>query len=239
MPLDRVLEPEIMDTTEEAMSYNGMDHSEVNRIFVDDLLAAMADHPPPKSPSRLRPEDEEAASLDILDLGTGTGLIVVELCNRLPECRVMAADAAASMLDMAMLNIEVNSLRYRVQLDQVDAKALHYQDGQFGVVMSNSLIHHIPEPIAALREAVRVTAPGGLLFFRDLLRPESTEELERLVETYAGKEEPFARKMFADSLHAALTLAEIRDLVSSLGFPADSVEQTSDRHWTWKAVRSP
>jgi ubiquinone/menaquinone biosynthesis C-methylase UbiE len=238
MPLPRVLEPEVMDTTEDATSYNGMDHSAVNRVFVDDLLAAMTEHSPPKSRSRLMPDDDDAASLDILDLGTGTALIVIELCNRLQECRVMAADAAGSMLELAQFNLEVNSLRHRVQLDQIDAKALHYQNGQFGVVMSNSLIHHIPEPIAALREAVRVTAPGGLLFFRDLLRPESTEQLEQLVETYAGNEEPYAKRMFAESLHAALTLDEIRELVSSLGFPAESVQQTTDRHWTWNSIRS-
>ena len=102
--------------------------------------------------------------------------------------------------------------------------------------MSNSLIHHIPEPIAALKEAVRVTAPGGLLFFRDLLRPETKEQLDALVQTYAGNEEAGAQQMFGESLHAALSLTEIRDLISSLGFDPESVQQTTDRHWTWKAV---
>lgn len=237
--IPRILEPEVMDTPAEALSYNAMDHSTVNRVFVDDLLAFLAEAPPPKSPSRLVPEDEEAATLDILDLGTGTALIVVELCSRLAECRVMAADAAAAMLDLALYNIEVASLRHRVQLDQIDAKALHYMDGQFGVVMSNSLIHHIPEPLIALQEAVRVTAPGGLIFFRDLLRPETKEQLEALVQTYAGNEEDGARKMFAESLHAALTLDEIRALVETLGFAPEGVQQTTDRHWTWQAVKRP
>jgi ubiquinone/menaquinone biosynthesis C-methylase UbiE len=236
--LPRILEPEVMDTPEEATSYNTMDHSAVNTLFVTDLLAFFAEASPPQSRSRLMPDDDEAATLDILDLGTGTALIVVELCNRLAECRVMAADAAASMLDLALYNIEVSGQRHRIQLDQIDAKALHYMDGQFGVVMSNSLIHHIPEPLAALKEAVRVTMPGGLLFFRDLLRPENTEQLTQLVQTYAGNEEPFAQKMFAESLHAALTLEEIREMVSSLGFAPETVQQTSDRHWTWKAVKS-
>ena len=39
MALKRVLEPEVMDTPEEARDYDGMDHSEVNQLFVDDLLA--------------------------------------------------------------------------------------------------------------------------------------------------------------------------------------------------------
>ena len=40
---------------------------------------------------------------------------------------------------------------------------------------------------------------------------------------------------FAESLHAALSLDEIRGLVASLGFAAADVQQTSDRHWTWAA----
>ncbi len=39
--LDRVLEPEVMDTVEEAVDYDAMDHAEVNRRFVDDLLAVL------------------------------------------------------------------------------------------------------------------------------------------------------------------------------------------------------
>ena len=95
MPLPRILEPEVMDTPEEASSYNAMDHSAVNTLFVTDLLAMFAETPPPKSRSRLMPDDDDAASLDILDLGTGTAQIVVELCNRLAECRVDQARTKA------------------------------------------------------------------------------------------------------------------------------------------------
>jgi ubiquinone/menaquinone biosynthesis C-methylase UbiE len=89
----------------------------------------------------------------------------------------------------------------------------------------------------ALREAVRVTAPGGRLFFRDLLRPDTIEQLRGLVAQYAGSEADAAQRMFADSLHAALSLAEIREFVASLGFAAETVQATSDRHWTWNARR--
>ena len=39
--LPRVLEPEVMDTVAEAVDYNSMDHSEVNRLFVDNFLDAL------------------------------------------------------------------------------------------------------------------------------------------------------------------------------------------------------
>ena len=142
--LPRVLEPEVMDTTEEAEDYDAMDHSAVNRVFVADLLAAIGN-----------------SALDILDLGTGTALIPIELCETFAGCRVMAADAAVHMLELARYNIEVHNLTHRIELAHVDAKRLPFADGMFDVTMSNSIIHHIPEPIAALREAVRVTRRGG------------------------------------------------------------------------------
>lgn len=206
-----------MDTPEEARDYNEMDHSEVNRIFVDDLLAC-----------------GEIAG-DILDLGTGTALIPIELCARVEACRVMASEMSVSMLDLAVYNLAVSPAGGRIQLDQADAKQLHYDDDQFDVVMSNSIVHHIPEPVAVLREAARVARPGGLLFFRDLMRPAQSEDVSRLVATYAAGANEHQQKMFADSLRAALSLEEIRKLVSSLGFNDDTVQATSDRHWTWIA----
>src|SRR5262245_64499112 len=71
MPLDRILEPEVMDSPEEANDYDAMDHAAVNQVFVDELLAALSLAPSPQPP----------APLDILDLGSGTGLIPVELCR--------------------------------------------------------------------------------------------------------------------------------------------------------------
>jgi ubiquinone/menaquinone biosynthesis C-methylase UbiE len=228
MTLSRILEPEVMDSAAEAADYDAMDHAEVNRRFVDDLLAAISN-------PEFRIQNSE---LDILDLGTGTALIPIELCKRFQNCRIMAADAAVSMLELARYNVEVNSLTERIELAHVDAKRLPFADGMFDVVMSNSIIHHIPEPIHVLREAVRVTKPGGLLFFRDLLRPNTDAELTRLVATYTPGATANQQRLFAESLHAALSLDEIRDLITSLGFSAGAIQQTSDRHWTWSTIKS-
>jgi SAM-dependent methyltransferase len=103
--------------------------------------------------------------------------------------------------------------------------------------MSNSIVHHIPEPAGVLQEALRVLAPGGWIFFRDLLRPETGEDVQRLVQTYAGQESARQQKLFDDSLRAALSLAEIRTLVEPLGFDPETVQATSDRHWTWSGQK--
>lgn len=217
MAIPRILEPEAMDTPDEAREYDAMDHSHVNRVFVDDLLAA------------------GFAAGDLLDLGTGTALIPIELCRRDSECRVMATDLAGHMLDLASFNLELRGYATRVQLQQADAKRLPFASDMFDAVVSNSIVHHVPEPRAVFGEALRVTKPGGLLFFRDLFRPYSLEELRRIVEAYAGQESERARQLFGDSLHAALTVDEVRQLVGEFGFAADTVQATSDRHWTWIA----
>jgi ubiquinone/menaquinone biosynthesis C-methylase UbiE len=215
--LKRILEPEVMETLEEAINYDAMDHRAVNESFVADLLAT------------------GSLGEDLLDLGTGTALIPIQLCRQDESVRVLAVDAAEQMLNLARNNIEMDSLTDRIQLDLVDAKSLAYEDNRFTTVISNSIVHHIPEPRAVLAEAVRVTAPDGLLFFRDLLRPDNDAEVERLVATYAGEENERQRQMFDDSLRAALSLEEIREMVAEFGFPAESVQATSDRHWTWSA----
>jgi ubiquinone/menaquinone biosynthesis C-methylase UbiE len=219
MPLQRVLEPEMMDSVDEATAYDSMDHSAVNQMFVDDLLAVQ---PNPG---------------DTLDLGTGTAQIPVVLCRAHKTCRVLAVDAAVAMLELARYNVEAAGLIHRVQLAQVDAKSLPFEDGMFETVVSNSIVHHVPQPAEVLAEAVRVTAAGGRLFFRDLLRPANNESLAALVDTYAATCNDHQRRMFAESLHAALDLAEIRGLVAQLGFDPATVNQTSDRHWTWSAVK--
>jgi ubiquinone/menaquinone biosynthesis C-methylase UbiE len=218
--LPRVLEPEYMDTDEEAVEYDMMDHSTVNRKFAEELLA------------------QGNLGRDILDLGTGTARIPIELCKRCEDVRVMASDAAVSMLELARYNLEVESMIGRIVLHHGDSKKLNFPDAYFDTVMSNSLVHHIPEPMKMLSEAVRVLRPSGLVFIRDLCRPDDNDQVEWLVKEYCGEETDSAQQLFRQSLHAALTLEEMRAMVVDLGFSPDGVQMSSDRHWTW-AGRKP
>lgn len=214
--LSRILEPELMDSPEEAVDYDTMDHSMVNRVFVDDFLEALRSSP----------------GCRILDVGTGTAQIPLELCAREGNWHVTAIDAAGHMLQVALRNVLRAGRQQSVRLEQVDAKAMPYEDGAFDAVMSNSIVHHIPEPLAVFREMARVLKPGGLLFVRDLLRPSDLPALQRLVATYAGDANAHQRQMFGDSLHAALTVEEVADLLEKCGLPGTRVRATSDRHWT-------
>ncbi len=224
--LPRVLEPEVMDTAAEAEDYNAMDHSTVNRVFVDDLLAAMSSMAPPNG----RP-------WQIFDAGTGTALIPLELVGRKLPVRITAADLAEEMLVVARRNVAAAGCEDSIRLIRGDCKSLADAGASYDVVMSNSIVHHIPEPASVLRECWRLVRPGGLLFFRDLLRPENETQLDYLVLTYAGSANAHGQQMFRDSLHAALTLDEVAALAREIGITDFSLRHTSDRHWTLTAIR--
>jgi ubiquinone/menaquinone biosynthesis C-methylase UbiE len=215
--LPRVLEPEVMDTADEARDYDAMDHSAVNALFVQDFLR------------------EGPLLGKVLDLGTGTAQIPIELCRREARAQCVAVDLAAEMLALARKNVAAAGLDDRIELRRADGKRLPFGDSEFFAVMSNSIVHHIPEPATALAEALRVTRRGGRLFFRDLLRPESDDEVDRLVATHAAGANGHQRALFDASLRAALTLEEVRARVDALGLCRNCVVRSSDRHWTFAA----
>lgn len=147
--LTRMLEPEAMDTPDEARVYDAMDHSAVNDLFVADFLAA---HGPCRGGA-------------ILDVGTGPARIPIALCRADPRANVLGIDLARHMLDRAQSNVEEAGLSDRIKLEHVDAKGVPYPDGQFEAVISNSIVHHVADPTLALAEMVRLVAPG------DAVRP--------------------------------------------------------------------
>jgi ubiquinone/menaquinone biosynthesis C-methylase UbiE len=222
--LSRILEPEVMDTAAEAVDYDAMDHSEVNRRFADDFLAAW-NAAKPAAPA-------DAGKFRVLDLGTGTAQIPIEICRRTEQFHITAVDLAAHMLALAQRNVLQAGFKHLIRLEHIDAKRLPYADDSFDAVISNSIVHHIPEPIHVFREMARVVKPGGVLFIRDLMRPGDEPTLNRLVDQYAAGANDHQRAMFRASLHAALTLDEVRALLHEAGLNVSSVQPTSDRHWT-------
>jgi SAM-dependent methyltransferase len=95
------------------------------------------------------------------------------------------------------------------RLAVADAVALPFADGRFATVFVRDLLHHLPEPEAALREAVRVLRPGGALL---LLEPNGRNPLiqlqSRLIRAEAGALR-FRPELVAGWL-AALPLVDVR-----------------------------
>jgi ubiquinone/menaquinone biosynthesis C-methylase UbiE len=220
--LHRILEPEVMDTLEEAFEYDSMDHSQVNEVFCNDFFAAR----------------NLTDGVQILDVGTGTAQIPIAMCKRNSGLKITAIDLAESMITLGNKNIQTARIEDSITLVQIDSKKMPYPDESFDQVISNSIIHHIPNPLECFKEMIRVTKKDGLLFIRDLLRPFSMAELQNIVSLHAGDATPKQKQLFTDSLHASLSLTEVREMVKLFGFEAFTVIQSSNRHWTFTARKS-
>ena len=130
------------------------------------------------------------------------------------------------------------SLLDRVLLQHANASEMdEFEEQMADTVISNSLIHHLDRPQSGLETCRRLLREGGRLFVRDLARPDSEQEVERLVSTYVGEESLAAQQLFRQSLHAAITIDEVRQIVGGLGIAARHVQMTSDRHWTIDWIR--
>ena len=215
MPLPRVLEPEVMSGADEAVEYDEMDFSATDQLFAE-RAAELA---------------TAAAVTWIADLGSGNAKIPLAMCPLLPAVvRVCAVEMSTEMLAVATRNRARNGVN--LHLLAADAKHVPFADRSVGMITSNSLIHHIPDPRTVFHEIARIARPRAPILLRDLVRPETTQALEHLVEAHATPWSPLQRTLFADSLHAALTLAEVRQMLDQCGLPDVKVTQITDRHWS-------
>lgn len=211
--LERVLEQEVMDTLEDAEEYAAIDNSEVNEVFVAQAL-------------ELAPRTGL-----VLDVGTGPAEISVLLAQRAPGLRILAIDLGEHMLATARDNVKAAGLAARIEVRRADAKATLLEEASVDMVISNSLVHHIPDPTVMFAEVARVLRPGGALFIKDLHRPDTSAELDQLVETYAADCTPYQRRGFCESLGAGLTIEEVTAICASVGLEGVRVRRCSDRHW--------
>ncbi|AFY93804.1 class I SAM-dependent methyltransferase [Chamaesiphon minutus] len=212
--MDRILEPEVMDTWQEATAYDAMDFTAVNTAFATDAIALDPD------------------AVKVLDLGTGTARIPILMCQQRPQYLFTAIDLAQSMLIIGHRNVEEAKLTQRIRLERVDSKRMPYPDLEFDLVISNSLVHHLPEPLSFFQEIKRLIKPDGAILIRDLIRPENDRIVNELVAKFGGDYDDRQQQLFQDSLKAALTLTEVQELIDRAGLVQVKLAQTSELHWT-------
>jgi SAM-dependent methyltransferase len=101
----------------------------------------------------------------LLDVGCGTG-----------QSRQIYADRTSGYCGIDLSFEALSRARRKIpagRWSQADATGLPVADGSVEVVAFSSVLHHIPDPAPALREARRVLKPGGFAFAFDpnLLHP--------------------------------------------------------------------
>ena len=128
---------------------------------------------------------------DVLDVGTGTGVLATAALARWPAASVVGLDGSAGMLGVARGEAE-----RRLPADQLArlawatglAEQLPFPDDRFDLVLSSFVYQLVPDRLAALREAFRVLRPGGTLAYVTWLVAEDDFAPERVFEDLVDEE---------------------------------------------------
>lgn len=212
-PLHRIPEPEVMSDRQEAAAYDEADFRRVNGAFARRLVREI-------------PRRRGVA----VDLGTGPAEIPILFCGLVPGWRVTAVDRSAAMLRLARQRVERAGLSDRIRLLRADAKRVSRDGRGFDLVFSNSLLHHLPDPVPFWRQVARLAAPSGRIVVMDLRRPPTRSTARDLVRRHAAGATPLLRQLFHQSLLAAFTPAEVRAQLSEAGLAGLTTRATTDRH---------
>jgi SAM-dependent methyltransferase len=96
---------------------------------------------------------------DVLDVGCGTGQSLQLYADR--ASNYVGLDLSAAMIAVAHARFPDRSWII------ADATQLPFADQSFDLVAFSSVLHHMPDYLDALREALRVLRPGGWVFAYD------------------------------------------------------------------------
>jgi len=212
--MDRIPEPEVMDGALQSRAYAEADFEEPNQTFVDALVSRCA-----PLPQRAR----------VIDLGCGPGDITHRLASRWRDWSVLGVDASEEMLKFGRARVK-DSPNKEIDFVQALIPSPLLPEGSFDVLVSNSLLHHLPDPSVLWSTILAVGRPGAKVMVMDLRRPASEEDAHALVEQYSADEPEVLRRDFFLSLRAAFRKEEVEEQLRTAGLEGLQVEVTSDRH---------
>jgi SAM-dependent methyltransferase len=221
--VQRIPEPELMDTEEQAAAYAAADFAEPHDMFVDRFGRRFPGFPR-RAPTAAR----------VIDLGCGPADVTARFALAYPDVAVLGVDAGPNMLRHARMRLERDGLGGRVTVEE-----RHIPDPglaslpPFAAVLSNSLLHHLDDPGVLWSTVTATGGPDTAVFVMDLARPVSTDAARKLTDHYAADEPAVLRDDFFHSLCAAYTPEEILAQIEAAGLHDRlTVALVSDRHLT-------
>ncbi len=216
--MERIPEPELMDDPVQALAYSRADFSAAHgarvEMFRHSLPGVTLDGP-------------------ALDLGCGSGDVLLRFARAFPEARFLGVDGSQPMLALAQQAIEADpalQARVRLQYGIIPGCALPREPWQ--LIMCHSLLHQLHDPRVLWQTIAACAGPGCAVFVADLRRPPSELEARRLVAATSKDEPQILQRDFFNSLRAAFELDEVRAQLTAAGLTTLQVRAQEPFHLT-------
>lgn len=122
---------------------------------------------------------ENSKSINVLDLGCGTGNITKGVKNRYPQAHVTCVDLAESMIKITQYKLaEYEDIEYHV----ADLRDFQYVENNYDLIISSMAMHHLPtdeEKISVYHKIYNSLWEGGAFLHADRVLT-SNEYLEKV-----------------------------------------------------------
>jgi ubiquinone/menaquinone biosynthesis C-methylase UbiE len=105
-----------------------------------------------------------------LELGSGTGILALELAKAFPGLEFVGLDLSEAAVRVARELAAESSVSARVFFEPGDAEDMPFDDGSFGLVVSSNTLHLLKNPVSMFDEVQRVLGPTGRFIISDFRR---------------------------------------------------------------------
>ena len=207
--MKRIPEKPLMENPLQARVYAEADFGETDRIFINRLEEFL-----------FKNQKDRCDHNVMVDLGCGPGNITERLISRWPNSTVIGLDGSQAMISIAKERQSacrnLSKIKYRrffLCSEQLKSSSFNsYAD----IVVSNSLLHHYPEPHSFWEVTKTIGSPGAFIYHRDLIRP--CDELALSVEHQKlGDAHQILKEDYLASLRASFTVDEVKDQLLTEG----------------------
>ncbi len=106
----------------------------------------------------------------IVDLGCGSGNLIVRLAKKFPNSEIIGVDNSSEMLKTAKERAEKKIKSRKIKFKKGSANKLPFNDNSIDFVVSSLSLHHWINPTEALQEIYRVLKKHGYLIIFDFRR---------------------------------------------------------------------
>jgi ubiquinone/menaquinone biosynthesis C-methylase UbiE len=123
-------------------------------------------------------ENRLSAGKKILDVGSGSGTVIVQFAKEFPTCQVVGVEPLPYFIDRSQRLVTEQGVTDRVRVAPIGAEHIIF-DQEFDLITMVQVFHELPDQakLDILRRCWRSLSPGGVLLLVDRCAPETSADL--------------------------------------------------------------